>query len=149
MKYAFMSDNTGKFCISTQSKAFGVSRSGYYAWRYRLENPSRRQLFREKLDPLVAEAFTARKGRSGAVGLTLDFDEQGHSYNRKTVAKSLRRQGHMDNAARKFKATMIPSTICPWLRTDWNRILMQTPQTGNGSAASPIFGPAKDGFIYQ
>jgi putative transposase len=40
-----------------------------------------------------------------AVGLTLDLDEQGHSYNRKTVAKSMKRQGLVAKAARKFKAT--------------------------------------------
>jgi len=100
-----MNENAGKFSIIAQCEAFGVSRSGYYAWRHRLQHPSRRHLFHEKLDQLVVEAFTARKGRSGAVGLTLDLDEQGHSYNRKTVAKSMRRQGLVAKAARKFKAT--------------------------------------------
>lgn len=105
MKYAFMQDNTGKFSISAQCEVFGVSRSGYYAWRHRQQHPSHRQLFREKLDHLVAEAFAARKGRSGAVGLTLDLDEQGPSYNRKTVAASMRRQGLMAKASKKYKAT--------------------------------------------
>jgi putative transposase len=69
VKYAFMLGNTGEFSISAQCEVFGLSRSGYYAWRHRRQNPSNRQLEREKLDPLVAEAFAARKGRSGAVGL--------------------------------------------------------------------------------
>jgi hypothetical protein len=34
---------------------------------------------REKLDNLVIQAFEARKGRSGAMGLTLDLDEMGVS----------------------------------------------------------------------
>ena len=53
----------------------------------------------------MLEAFHARKGRSGAVGLTLELDELGHSYNRKTVAASMKRQGLVAKAAKKFKAT--------------------------------------------
>ncbi|BEQ14785.1 transposase [Desulfoferula mesophila] len=54
---------------------------------------------------MVAEAFAARKGRSGSVGLTLDLDELGHKYNRKTVAASMKRQGLVAKAAKKYKAT--------------------------------------------
>lgn len=100
-----MQENAGAFSISAQSEAFGVSRGGYYSWRRRLQNPSKRQMERERLDHLVKEAFEVRKGRSGAVGLTLDLDEQGRKYNRKTVAKSMQRQGLVAKAARKFKAT--------------------------------------------
>ena len=82
-----------------------MSRSGYYAWRRRQDHPSQGQLARDRLDQLVAEAFAARKGLSGAVGLTLDLDEQGHTYNRKTVAASMKRQGIKAKAAKKFKAT--------------------------------------------
>ncbi len=105
MKYAFMQQNAGTYSVTAQSEAFGVSRGGYYGWRRRLQNPSQRQMERERLDHLVKEAFEVRKGRSGAVGLTLDLDEQGRKYNRKTVAKSMNRQGLVAKAARKFKAT--------------------------------------------
>ena len=81
-----------------------MSRSGYYAWRHRRHNPSQSQLFRDKLDQFVAEAFAVRKGRSGAVELTLDLDDQGHSYNRKTVADRMKRQGLAAKAAKKYKA---------------------------------------------
>ncbi len=53
----------------------------------------------------MAEAFVARKDRNGAVELTLDLDDQGHSYNRKTVAAGMKRQGLAAKAAKKFKAT--------------------------------------------
>jgi putative transposase len=76
MKYAFMAGNTGKFSITAQCEAYGVSLSGYYSWRNRQANPSSRQLYREKLDRLVFDAFHARKNRSGAYGLTLDLDEK-------------------------------------------------------------------------
>jgi len=105
VKYAFMHDNKSEFSISAQCEAFGVSRSGYYSCRHRQNNPSRRQLEREQLDRLVVQAFDDRKGRSGAKGLTLDLAEMGHKYNRKTVAKSMQRQGLVAKASRKYKAT--------------------------------------------
>jgi putative transposase len=100
-----MHSNTGQFSISARCEFFGVSRSGYCAWQNRQGNPSQRQLAREDLDRLVARAFAARKGRSGAVGLTLDLNDLGHKYNRKTVAASMKRQGQVAKAAKKYKAT--------------------------------------------
>jgi putative transposase len=99
-----MHGNTGQFSISAQCEVFGYRVAAIMPGGIG-KNPSRRQLAREKLDQLVAEAFAARKGRSGAVGLTLDLDEQGHKYNRKTVAASMKRQGLVAKAAKKFKAT--------------------------------------------
>jgi putative transposase len=96
-----MAGNAGKFSTSSQCEVFGASRSGYYTWRHRQGHPTDRQLFREKLDRLVLEAFHARKGRSGAVELTPDLDELGHSYNHKTVAASMKRQGLRAKVAKK------------------------------------------------
>lgn len=105
MKYAFIQEHTGQASIRVQCEVYGVSRSGYYSWQKRQGNSSQRQLAPEELDRLVAQAFAVRKGRSGAVGLTLDLDEQGHKYNRKTVAASMKRQGLVAKAAKKYKAT--------------------------------------------
>jgi len=105
MKYAFMDKQSGNFRITAMSRVFQVSRSGFYAWRKRKDQPSRRIQRQQQLDALVKDAFHARKGRSGAPGLTLDLAEAGHHYDRKTVANSLRRQGLRAKAARKFKAT--------------------------------------------
>ncbi len=100
-----MEHHSGTFRIASMARVLGVSRSGYYAWRGRREHPSARQRRREGLDRQVHQAFTARKGRSGSPGLTRDLRDQGHRYNRKTVAASLRRQGLRAKAAKKFKAT--------------------------------------------
>ncbi len=53
----------------------------------------------------MAQAFAARKERSGAPGLTLDLADLGHRHHRITVAVSMRRQGLVAKAARKFRAT--------------------------------------------
>lgn len=86
-------------------RALDVSRSGFYCWRRRQLYPSPRQERRERLDQQVATAFAIRKGRSGAPGLTRDLQDQEESYNQKTVAASMRRQGLRAKAAKKFKAT--------------------------------------------
>ncbi len=48
---------------------------------------------RAELDGQVAQAYNARKGRSGASRLCHDLREVGLPCNRKTVAASMQRQG--------------------------------------------------------
>lgn len=93
------------FRIKPMCRVLKVSRSGYYAWQQRQRQPTTRTQRRTQLDHRVRQAYEARKGRSGAPGLTRDLSERGHDYNRKTVAESLRRQQLRAKAAKKFKAT--------------------------------------------
>ena len=88
-----MSQNTGIFQLSAMCRVLRVSRSGFYAWRYRKDQPSPRQQHRHQLDEVVKQAFGARKGRSGSPRLVLDLADNGHRYDRKTIADSMRRQG--------------------------------------------------------
>ena len=69
------------------------------------QNFSKSRKQRLLLDQHVAEVFTARKKRSGSPETTLDLQDQGQHYNRKTVAASMKRQGLRAKAAKKFKAT--------------------------------------------
>jgi len=87
------------------ARVLGVSRSGFYAWRARQGTVSVRAQAQHGLDTRVAEAFAAAKGRSGAIRITKALAKQGVAHDRKTIAKSLRRQGLRAKAARKFKAT--------------------------------------------
>ncbi|AJO78028.1 transposase [Pseudomonas putida] len=103
MKYAFMRTHTAHFSIQAMCRVLGVARSGYYAWCSR--RPSMRQRRRAELDRQVAQAYSARKGRSGAPRLCHDLREAGLPCNRKTVAASMQRQGLRAKAAKKFKAT--------------------------------------------
>lgn len=86
-------------------RVLGVSRSGFYRWQQRGKHPAIRQQQRMILDQLVADAFTARKKRAGSPNLVLDLRDQGHDYDRKTVAASMKRQNLRAKAARKYKAT--------------------------------------------
>jgi transposase InsO family protein len=81
-----------------------VSRSGYYAWLQR--KPSQRLQQRQVLDEQVKTLFHKHKQRYGAERLQRKMPkENGQPYDLKTIAASLRRQGLVARAARKFKAT--------------------------------------------
>ena len=103
MKYAFMRNHAAHFSIQAMCRVLGVARSGYYAWCSR--RTSMRHQRRAELDRQVAQAYNARKGRSGAPRLCHDLREAGLPCNRKTVAASMQRQGLRAKAAKKFKAT--------------------------------------------
>jgi len=108
-----MERHSGEFTVLAMSRVLEVSRSGFYAWRGRRERPSRRQERRRHLDRQVQAGFAARKGRYGSPRLTRDLNDGGHSWDRKTVAASMARQGLRAKAARKFKATTRSSHNLP------------------------------------
>ena len=80
----------GKTDAFTTSRVLGVSRSGFYRFRRRAEQPAKRHQQRMALDKLVVEAFAARKMWAGAPHLVLDLHDQGHKYDCKTVVASMR-----------------------------------------------------------
>ena len=100
-----MAAHVPEFKITTMSRALEASRSGFYAWRNRLNKSSPQAQRRDHLDEVVKAAFVAGKGRSGSPRLTLDLADAGDVFDRKTVANSQRRQGLRAKAAKKFKAT--------------------------------------------
>ena len=101
-----MQAHLNEFKVTTMSRVLGVSRSGFYRFRQRGEQPTKRQQERMVLDKLVADAFAARKMRSGSPHLVRELLDQGHVYDRKTVAASMRRHNLRARTARKYKATI-------------------------------------------
>jgi putative transposase len=99
-----MKHHRTEYSIDGMCACFGVSHSGYYAWLRR--KPSRRFAQHQHLDERVNALFDQHKGRYGAkrIQLQIQQNDQQH-YNLKTIAASLRRQGLVAKAARKFKAT--------------------------------------------
>lgn len=87
-------------------QVLAASRSVYYGWLSREQQPTNRQKPRELLAQLVADAaFIACKKRSRSPLQVLDLKEQGHYYDRKTVAPSMKRQQLRAWPAKNFKAT--------------------------------------------
>ena len=82
----------------------GVSRSGYYHWKQ--AKPVNLKEWQATLDQRVSDCFKQFKSRYGAVRIHRELlDEHGWSYHLKTIEKSMKRQGLVAKAARKFKAT--------------------------------------------
>ncbi len=99
-----MTQHRVDYSLTGMCHSLNVSRSGYYAWLQR--KPSRRLQRRQALDGQVKSLFHQHKQRYGAERLQRKMlKENGKLYNPKTIAASLKRQGLVAKAARKFKAT--------------------------------------------
>lgn len=88
------------YSLAAMCQCFNVSRSGYYAWRQR--KPSQRHQRQQALDEQIKTLFHKHKQRYGAERLQRKMPER---CDLKTIAASLKRQGLIAKAARKFKAT--------------------------------------------
>ena len=100
MKYAFIQQHKSRFSISALLRVLGVSRSGYYSWLKR--SPSLRAQQQAERDQVVRQCFDEQKQRYGAPRLSVELHAQGHRWNVKTVAKSLKRQQLRAVAGSKF-----------------------------------------------
>ncbi len=79
-----------------------VSRSGDYAWRKLGGKPSPRQQKRRNRDERVKATFVASKGRDGARRIQAELTESGSPADVKTINDSMKRQGLIAKARRKF-----------------------------------------------
>lgn len=101
MKYAFIKENLGEFNLAALSRTLGVSRSGYYAWLHR--KPGEKAQQQARCDTRVREQFQEHDHCYGAPRLQVELSEQGHHYDVKTIANSLKRQGLCAVAGQKFQ----------------------------------------------
>lgn len=105
MKYAFIQNHRQQFNLKALCRLLEVSRSSYYEWLQHQQRLPQRQQRQTAFDQAVAQLFANRKGCNGARRLQRQLRVSGYTCNCKTVAASLRRQGLVAKAARKFKAT--------------------------------------------
>lgn len=105
MKYAFIEENRVNYNIKLMVKVLDVSRSGYYEWRINRDKLTPLKRLLAWLDAQVRRIFEQHRGRYGAPRITEQLNQEGHAVNRKTVAKSLKKQKLRARAAKKFKAT--------------------------------------------
>ena len=98
-----MDDHRKEFTLAAMTRVLDVSRSGYDAWRRR--SPSVRAELRAEVDSQINAIFVASKERYGSPRIAQELASKGHRIDRKTVAKSLVRQGLVAKAGRRFKRT--------------------------------------------
>ena len=105
MKYAFIQQNECDVPVVRQCDWLGVSTSGYYDWRARQNRPTRCHERQAIIDEAVRIGFERRRERDGSPRLAIDLTESGFALAENTVAASMRRQGLVAKAGRKFKST--------------------------------------------
>ncbi|MFA0079383.1 IS3 family transposase, partial [Vibrio artabrorum] len=81
------------------------SRSGFYYWIDNRNKVTQRNEHRKQLDIKVREVFDDKKERDGARRIQKELEENGNKHDVKTIAASMKRQGLVAKAARKFKST--------------------------------------------
>jgi putative transposase len=100
-----MTANQAEFPIAAMCAAFGVSRSGYYAWR------DRRPSARAKADATLSERIVASHARSGATygapRIRADLHADGQAVGRKRVARLMRQAGLAGVSRRRGPRTTI------------------------------------------
>jgi len=90
-------------CLARTCALFGVSISGYYAWKGR--KPSRRQLDDMVLLAHIRSQFSLLHGTYGSPRMTVELREDGVAVGRHRVARLMRENGLKALQKRRFKKT--------------------------------------------
>jgi len=97
--YQFIASHASQYPITLMCRVLGLARSGYYAWRTRVENP-RRQADRRLLVQIAA-SFRASRQSYGSPRVHADLHEGGVRCARKRVARLMRQAGLRASAPRR------------------------------------------------
>lgn len=109
-----MEAEKANFEINRMARLLGVSRSGYYRWRNaRAAGPTASAVRREELDRRVRASHEDSKETYGSPRVHADLVDDGFCVDRKTVARSMRRQGLEGVSPRRFA----PVTTIPGIPT--------------------------------
>tara|TARA_Y100000588_G_C14114924_1_gene864680 strand:- start:65 stop:931 length:867 start_codon:yes stop_codon:yes gene_type:complete len=105
VKYAFIQEHRQEFSIMAQCRVFNVAPSGYHRWVKTADKRAERQARVKQVDDRINAVFWEHKQRSGARRLYRHFAANDCPYSRRTITKSLKKQGLRPKAVKKFKAT--------------------------------------------
>lgn len=101
MKYAYIESLRGCHAIHKMCLWLGVSRAGYYKWRFRA--PSAQALRRLHLQSLVTKTFEQFKKRYGAPRLTVELNEAGVACSLNHVANLMAATGLKARNGKRFR----------------------------------------------
>lgn len=103
MKYAWIEQHRGLYCVSHLCRLLSVSRSGYSQWRGRAPGPRARQ--NDSLDALIAVIHRESKGSYGRPRIVQALRQQGWRVSGERVRRSLLRQGLRPVYRRSYRIT--------------------------------------------
>jgi transposase InsO family protein len=143
MKYRFMEKHRDMFKVKRMSRVFGVSRSGYYAWRTR--RPSIRQQDNEELLEHVWDAHNRSRRLYGSPRITAEINEQGILCGKNRVARIMRVNGIQAEVRKRFRKKTTDSRHSYALAAN---LLIERKQTERVWAADITFIPTFEGWLY-
>jgi putative transposase len=103
VKFRFIAAEKAHHALSRLCRCLRVTRSGFYAWRGRLE--SARAKRDRQLKVLVHASFAASKQRYGSPRIHRDLLEQNQHVSRKRVIRLMQEDGLKARVRKRFKCT--------------------------------------------
>jgi len=103
MTFKFIEARKADVSVSRACRIFGVSPSGYYAWKSR--SASSRQREDMVLLAHIRNAFSLSNGTYGSPRMTYDLKADGFAVGRRRVARLMRENGLQARQKRRFKRT--------------------------------------------
>ena len=103
MKFAFIDAEKARWPVEVQCEVFGVSRSGYYAWRGRPAAPRAREDAEVVIEIKVASEVG--RGNYGSPRVHRELRSQGRRISRKRVERLMRQEGIVARKKRRFRKT--------------------------------------------
>lgn len=91
------------YAVTMMARVLEVSRSGFYAWPKRQGTLGTRRARQQDLDEQVRWFHDRSRGTYGAPRITADLHDAGVDVDRKTVARSMKRQGLEGFSTRSFR----------------------------------------------
>ena len=111
MKFAFIDAEKAAWPVEVQCDVFGVSRSGYYAWKAR-PDASRVKEDAELVVEIKA-ASKAGRGNYGSPGVHRELRAKGRRVGKKRVERLMRHEGIVARKKRRFRRTTDSNHLHP------------------------------------
>ena len=103
MRFALVDAEKANYPVEVLCEVFGVSRSGFYAWK--LRSPCARTKRRAHLAVEIAAVYKKHKRRYGSPRIHRALRKKGERVSRKTVERVMREDGIVARQKRRFRRT--------------------------------------------
>ena len=105
MRLAFIGAEQATHTVAILCRCLRVTRSGFYAWRYRPASVHTRR--DQQLRALIRSTDASSRGSYGSPRVTEDLRAQGIAISRKRVARLMREEGLRARIRKRFRLTTL------------------------------------------
>ncbi|MDB5034105.1 MAG: insF1, partial [Chlorobi bacterium] len=135
-----------QFPVDVICGVFGVSRSGYYAWRTRPQ--SARGIGDAELGEQIEQIHAEKRRRYGAVRIWQELRQRGRKCSKKRVARLMRQRGLNAVRRRKWVRTTDAGHALPVASNVLNREFTAS-QPNRKWAGDIMYVPTAEGWLYR